>query len=211
MNYQELFGRLLIQMVVTSASVLVILVLMAISADQELKALEATLAQRGTSIQGERISVKESFQRYIDSLPMPEPLVIEEAEEVEVVEESRRLTSEEEVILLAKLMHAEEGVLREQVSCEDAKRAHMLCGSVVLNRRNRHHLGDTTIEEVVYAPGQYDCIKNLNQPVPEETVEWARELIEKGPIGPSNMIYQAEFEQGSETYDHIGNQYFCCE
>ena len=119
-------------------------------------------------------------------------------------------TSESDVMLLARVMHAEEGILRKKLSYEEAKMAHMLAGSVILNRRNMHYLGDTTIAEVIYAPGQYACIENLNQKIPQETIEWAQELIDNGPIGPSNMIYQAEFEQGSETYAHIGNQYFCC-
>lgn len=226
LNYTELFERLFTGVIITGFSTLTILFLMVVKGDQQLRLLEEAIMREEVYVQEERISVEESVKRYIDSLPIPEPLVIEETEEVEIrmitteesvtVVETREAESignticEDDVLLLAKLMHAEEGVLRAKLPYEEAKQAHMLCGSVILNRLNMKHLGDTTIEEVIYAPGQYACTENLNQAVPEETIEWARELIENGPIGPNNMIYQAEFEQGSSTYAHIGNQYFCC-
>ncbi len=220
MTYNESLERLSTSVIVTLTSAVMILLLMAVNGDQKLKLLEETLIHEEVSLGWERIPVDECIKHYIDTLPIPEQKVLDETEEVaaeahaEVATEEKaasQLISENDAILLAKLMHAEEGVLRVKLSYEDAKRAHMLCGSVVLNRLNMHYLGDTTITEVIYAPGQYECVKNLDQAVPEETVEWARELIENGPIGPSNMVYQAEFEQGSETYDHIGNQYFCCQ
>lgn len=228
MSYNGLLERLSISGIVTLISAVMILLLMAVNGDQKLKLLEETLIQGNSSLVCERIPVKECMKHYIDTLPIPEQEILDEAEEVESVtiavekagarveeveveaERTGYTVCEDEVLLLARLMHAEEGVLRVKLPYEDAKKAHMLCGSVALNRLNMHYLGDTTITEVIYAPGQYECIKNLNQAVPEETIEWARELIENGPIGPSNMIYQAEFEQGSSTYAHIGNQYFCC-
>lgn len=226
MNYDGLLERLSISGIVTLISAVMILLLMAVNGDQKLKLLEETLIQGNSSLVCERIPVKDCMKHYIDTLPIPEQEVLDETEEVESVtiavekasarveeveaERTGYTVCEDEVLLLARLMHAEEGVLRVKLPYEDAKKAHMLCGSVALNRLNMHYLGDTTITEVIYAPGQYECIKNLNQAVPEETIEWARELIENGPIGPSNMIYQAEFEQGSSTYAHIGNQYFCC-
>lgn len=226
MNYNEVLERLSISGIATLISAVMILLLMAVNRDQKLKLLEETLIHEETYLGWERIPVKECLKHYIDTLPIPEQAVLDETEEAEsekiatletitVVEtrEAERMGNtacEDDVLLLAKLMHAEEGVLRAKLPYEEAKQAHMLCGSVILNRLNMKHLGDTTIEEVIYAPGQYACTENLNQAVPEETIEWARELIENGPIGPSNMIYQAEFEQGSSTYAHIGNQYFCC-
>jgi hypothetical protein len=178
-----------------------------------------------------RLSAKEELKKYVDSLPLPEDTYEEEYEvyaeyqentaEYEEVEEKYQenykeetqekvdnASEEDEVMLLAKLMHAEEGVLRYKLSYDEAKLAHMLCGSVVINRRNMNYMGAKTIKDVIYTPGQYASLDSLEQDVPEETIEWARELIENGPIGPSNMIYQAQFEQGN-VYEHIGNQYFC--
>lgn len=123
---------------------------------------------------------------------------------------SQKVYSESDVMLLARLMHAEEGILLKKLSPEDAKRAHMLAGSVALHRLEQKYLGAETLTEVIYSHGQYASVEKLNQKVPEETIQWAQELIDNGPIGPSNMIFQAEFEQGTDTYDHIGNQFFCC-
>lgn len=161
----------------------------------------------------ERLSVKEQLARYVDSLPIPaDDILVPE----DIIQETTVNTvelvqvAESDVMLLAQLMHAEEGILRVTESPENAKRAHMLAGSVALHRLEQKYLGAETLTEVIYSPGQYASVEKLNQKVPEETIRWAQELIDNGPLGPSNMIFQAEFEQGTDTYDHIGNQFFCC-
>ena len=108
-------------------------------------------------------------------------------------------------------MYAEEGIFIYKLSEEEAKYVCQLAGSVVIHRKNMKYGGANTIEEVIYAHGQYACVNNgsINQEVPDVVYEWAEELLLNGPIGPENMIYQAQFQQGSETYDIIGNQYFC--
>lgn len=112
--------------------------------------------------------------------------------------------------LLASLMYHEEGVLLSRIDYEDAKRAHLLAGSVVLHRTNMNYMGAETIEDTIFAPGQYiHTLPKLANPVPEEVLEWAGELLENGPIGPSDMIFQAQFIQGDGIYAHIDNQYFC--
>lgn len=125
--------------------------------------------------------------------------------------------SEEEVLLLAQLMHAEEGMLCLSESPEDLKLAHLLAGSVVIHRRNMNYRGATTIQQVIFTPSQYESVPKLNQEVPDRTIEWARELLQNGPIGPDDLIYQSQRTQGNSlvegdtTYAHIGNQYFCTE
>lgn len=113
--------------------------------------------------------------------------------------------------LLASLMYHEEGVLLSIIDYEDAKRAHLLAGSVVLHRTNMNFMGAETIEETIFAKGQYhtETLKKLANPVPEEVLDWAGELLENGPIGPADMIFQAQFPQGEGTVDKIHNQYFC--
>ena len=112
--------------------------------------------------------------------------------------------------LLASLMYHEEGVLLSRIDYEDAKRAHLLAGSVVLHRTNMNFMGAETIEDTIFAPGQYiHTLPKLANPVPEEVLEWAGELLENGPIGPKDLIYQAQFIQGDGIYAHIDNQYFC--
>lgn len=120
--------------------------------------------------------------------------------------------TEDDVDLLARLMYAEVGVFLQTLSEEDAKEAHMLTGSVVLNRWKNPYFEWNNLEAVIYAEGQYQCARNggINNTPPEEVYDWARELLQSGPIGPDNMIFQSQFKQGTSTYTKIGNTYFCC-
>lgn len=200
--------------------------------DEEIKDAERqlNLEDKEYNIYTEYVPVKEQMARYIDSLPMPKAeipqLILEEedkeaevkeqkpVEKVEIPKEATKVTkatSLSDVELLASLMYHEEGKTLSEVPFEDAKRAHMLAGSVVLHRTNMNYKGAQSIRETIYAKGQYaqSTLNKLDEPVPDYVIEWARELIENGPIGPSDMIYQAEFEQGKGTYEHIYNQYFC--
>lgn len=131
-------------------------------------------------------------------------------EEIPQVTTSKDAYSKSDVELLAKLMYAEEGIYIYKLSQAEAKYVCQLAGSVVLHRKNMEYGGADTIKEVIYANGQYECVNNgsINQKVPDIVYEWAEELLTNGPLGPSNMVYQAQFEQG-EVYEQIGNQYFC--
>ena len=156
-------------------------------------------AEAYTETYAERIPVAEMMDYYIDSLPMPEETSLQQP------------YTQEEVELLAKLMYAEVGVYIYKFAEEEAEYIHKLTGSVVIHRRNMNYLKDETIHDVIYAKGQYACVDNgsIEQEVPEVVYEWAEELLRDGPIGPENMIYQAQFEQGSGNFEHVGNQYFC--
>lgn len=190
-------------------------VIIAICGNNKISDLEKTIQEDDYQYE-ERIPVKEQMADYIKSLPLP---IIENSLSSTIIKvfaedsgnDSRKFGKRDDILLLAQLMHAEEGILRTRLSKEDAKMAHMFAGSVILHRKDMNYRGAKTIKDVIYMPGQYACIENLEQEIPEETIQWARELIENGPLGPQNMIYQAQFEQGSETIAHIDNQYFCCE
>lgn len=192
---------------------------------------QLNLEDEGYNTYTEYVPVEEQMARYIDSLPMPKaeiPQLIEKEEEVveavevvEVVENKVNITEKttyttnatelSDVELLASLMYHEEGILLSKLSFEEAKTAHMLAGSVVVHRTNMNYKGATSIRETIFAKGQYaqSTLNKLDEPVPDYVIEWAQELLTNGPTGPSDMIYQAEFEQGKGTFAHIGNQYFC--
>lgn len=118
--------------------------------------------------------------------------------------------TDEDIDLLARLMYAEVGIFLQTLSEEEAEEAHLLTGSVVINRV-RLGIGGNNIKKVIYYPGQYDCVNNgsINNNPPDIVYEWAKELLENGPVGPDNLIFQALFEQGTNTYKQIGNTYFC--
>ena len=162
-----------------------------------------TLKKEEIPIVQEKITVQEEKQE-----ETVEEVIIEDKEEPEMI----TFYTEEDVELLARLMYAEEGVLLQRQSMEDAELAHKLCGSVILHRTEMGYLGADSIEETIYAEGQYadTTLQKLStQEAPEIVKKWAEELLTDGPIGPENMIYQSEFPQG-KVYTTIDNQYFGC-
>ena len=94
----------------------------------------------------------------------------------------------------------------------------LLTGSVVLNRVKSANYPNT-IYDVLHQQGQYQCVINgsINKEPTERCIANAKYLLENGPVD-SNIIFQAEFEQGStvskvidimynDTY--ITSMYFC--
>ena len=174
---------------------------------------------------------KSSFRKTIGNITLlneeipvvQEKMTVQEEKKEETVEEviiQNKETEAETMIsyteadveLLARLMFAEEGVLLQRQSIEDAELAHKLCGSVILHRTEMGYLGADSIEKTIYAKGQYadtTLQKLTTQEAPEIVKQWAKELLTDGPIGPENMIYQSEFPQG-KVYTQIDNQYFGC-
>lgn len=128
----------------------------------------------------------------------------EEEQEIEEITEPEKEVDEKEVELLARLIYAECGA----TYCTTEMRE--LTGAVVINRINSKYFPGT-LEEVVYQKGQYECVMNgsINMEPSEECVEIAKDLLINGTDIPEEVIYQAEFKQGSGTYKHIQNMYYC--
>lgn len=135
----------------------------------------------------------------------------EKEEQKRIMEEMAKAKEqmEKDINLIAEVMYAEE---EEYVNKPNSERIFKLAGSVIIHRTNCHFEGATTIEETIYAKGQYASrTKNLigKQEIPDKVYEWARDLVENGPIGPENLLYQGDKKCGGEVYEQIGNQYFC--
>lgn len=83
-------------------------------------------------------------------------------------------------------------------------------GSVVINRVHSDVYPDT-IRDVVFQSGQYACTwdGNYDRKPEEESVEAAEYLLKHGSQYPDEVVYQANFTQGSGVYEVIGNMYFC--
>lgn len=83
-------------------------------------------------------------------------------------------------------------------------------GSVVLNRVKSEAYPDT-IRDVVFQSGQYACTwdGNYDREPEEDSVEAAEYLLRHGSQYPDEVVYQANFAQGSGVYEVIGNMYFC--
>ena len=109
----------------------------------------------------------------------------------------------EELDLLARLIYSEVG--------SEGEDSMYYAGSVVLNRMKD---GDYPSElyDVIYQRGQYEVTWNggLYKEQPSDIAyEVAADLLEEGSVIPDTVLYQAEFRQGSSTYEKIGNTYYC--
>ena len=80
-------------------------------------------------------------------------------------------------------------------------------GSVVLNRVEDDRFPDT-IKEVIEQPGQYSTLSWLSSQNPtDEVIEVTVDLLENGSKYPAEVLYQANFVQGSGVYKTISTSY----
>lgn len=116
--------------------------------------------------------------------------------------------SEEDLTLLAKLIYAEAG--SNWLTDEHQQ----LVGNVVLNRVKSSKFPNT-LEGVIYQSGQYSTAKKLKNITPDaRTINNAKILLEGTRVCPDDILYQANFPQGTYTYKVIndsvlGKTYFC--
>lgn len=131
--------------------------------------------------------------------------VTTEAETEVVTEAPTEYYSEDDLYWLSRVISAEVG--------NSTYESKAMCGQVVVNRVNSPSFKAETIEEVIFSPGQYETVSNgriYNDP-DDESIEVARKILE-GTIEieiPTDVVYQAEFRQGSGIYCQIGNEYYC--
>ncbi|MCI8363799.1 MAG: cell wall hydrolase [Eubacterium sp.] len=108
---------------------------------------------------------------------------------------------------LAQLMYAENGAAEDD-DCV------FLTGIVVVKRMKSKKYPDT-LEGVISQKGQYSTYQTgkINCRPDERSLEFAEEILrfnlEKDY--PDNLLFQAEFPQGSKIYKRFGHEYFCLE
>lgn len=125
-------------------------------------------------------------------------------------EEAREsILRQEEVILLAKLIHAEAAADNYTDKC--------YVGAVVMNRLACGKWGNT-LKSVISARGQYSSYlnKKFNQYPPEDCIAIAKQLLLGERFGmPANVIFQSGGPQGKgiwkKVYNSAGNSnhYYC--
>lgn len=116
--------------------------------------------------------------------------------------ETGLLINEGSLEMLAHLIGGEAGA----DWCSDELQ--LMVGSVVLNRMADDRFPND-MESVIFQDGQYSTTWNgayENEPT-ERTVANARYLLENGPTIPSNVVWQANFPQGT-TYKVVQGVYF---
>ena len=152
----------------------------------------------------------------VDTAAMP---IVEEVVEIPstpVVEEVVETPSytEEELEVLAIIIYQEAGA----DACSDDTR--MKVGNVFLNRVDSPLFPDT-FEEVALQEWQYGTLSQTGLKWPDRAsqdverhavaraYEIAERCLEEDRILPSNVVFQAEFEQGDGTYCYQDGLYFC--
>lgn len=84
-------------------------------------------------------------------------------------------------------------------------------GTVVLNRVASKNYPNT-IHGVIHQPGQYAVASYYMSVEPTgRCYRIAYDLLSNGSEWPSNIIYQAQFTQGSGIYKSVNGEYFCYE
>lgn len=107
--------------------------------------------------------------------------------------------SDDDVWYLSRVIQAESGYCQREMM-EGV-------GSVVINRKNSD-LFPNTIREVIEQPGQYSTLSWLSSQVPtDEVMEVTYDLLENGSKFPENVLYQANFRQGSGVYKTLSTSY----
>lgn len=120
-------------------------------------------------------------------------------------EEPTEYYSEDDLYWLSRAISAEVG--------NSTYESKAMCGLVIINRVNSLSFKADTIKKVIFSPGQYETVSNgkiYNEP-DDESIEIAKKILE-GTIEieiPADVVYQAEFRQGSGIYCQIGNEYYC--
>ena len=164
-------------------------------------------ASRGTPIETVVISyANETIPTR--SIELTEPTISTEVYTIETTTatttETTEAINEEDLELLAHLIFAESG----SDWIEDETLYYV--GSVVLNRVNSDLFPDT-IYDVIYQRGQYACTwdGNIEKTPTERCYVIAEDLLRNGSVLPEEVVFQAEFTQGSGVYAYQDNLYFC--
>lgn len=140
------------------------------------------------------------------------------SEEFEDFEE----THKDEIYLLAAIIASEAGCVDQEPWCSQAFEAgitpdiwQQYVGYCVMNRVYQCRYPNT-IEDVFYQEGQYaeTSLQSVQSGyVTERCINNATIVLENYynntiPV-PRNMVYQAEFQQGSKVFLQVGNTCFC--
>lgn len=115
-----------------------------------------------------------------------------------------KTVDQDDLYLLAHLIYGEAGASY----CSDDMQVYV--GSVVLNRVKSPDFPNT-IEEVIFQKGQYACTwdGNFYREPDDRAWEIANDLLYYGSMLPDDVVFQAEFTQGSGIYIKEQNMYFC--
>lgn len=133
----------------------------------------------------------------------PKPSVTPQATQIP----SAKGVTDQKIYRLAQLMYAENGSAKND-NC-------VLLTGIVVVKRIRSKKYPNTIEGVISQEGQYSTYQTgkIECRPDERCLEIAEEILrfDLQKYYPDNLVFQAEFPQGSKTYEQFGEEYFCLE
>lgn len=133
----------------------------------------------------------------------PEPRATPQATQIS----STKGVTNKKIYRLAQLMYAENGSAKND-DC-------VLLTGIVVIKRMRSNKYPNTLEGVISHKGQYSTYQTgkIECKPDERCLEIAEEILrfDLQKYYPDNLVFQAEFPQGSETYAQFGHEYFCLE
>ena len=164
------------------------------------------LALAGLGSVDTEVEETESETEVVEASEETESLEVVETEDIEETEsETEQPYSADDFYELSHVIQAEAGYTYWDMMIG--------VGSVVLNRVKSGSFPNT-VYEVIHQPGQYSTVSWLASQVPtEEVLEVTDFLLRNGSQYPDDVLYQANFPQGSGTYltlsTSYSTMYFC--
>ena len=159
------------------------------------------LALAGLGAVDTEVEETESETEVVEASEETESLEVVEAEDIEETESETEVApySADDFYELSHVIQAEAGYTYWDMMIG--------VGSVVLNRVKSDSFPNT-VYEVIHQPGQYSTVSYLASQVPtEEVLEVTDFLLRNGSQYPAEVVYQANFEQGSGTYLTLSTNY----
>lgn len=177
------------------------------AAAEEHKANEERLVNELTAAIEQKTDIENALleERMKKAELKPEIVEVEVIKEVEVPAQAWEYEyTQEDIDILAAVMHGEEYPNRYEM---------MLSGSVVLNRVKDPKYPNTIKDVVHQIDGPYEQYAPrtkgfIGKELPEECYRLAEILLKYGPIAPSDVKYQAHFNQGDVFWEWEGEE-FC--
>lgn len=163
---------------------------------------EDVISYMALSDQEETKVIKEEKSKKANSFAEIEPVVVDEEEEPENY-------TEDDLYYLAAAVCCEAGGENEEIQ--------LLVANVVINRVNSSFYPDT-IYDVLTEYGQYGMMWEYgiefpnwaDEGVKNQCYSVARRVLEGERFCPENVLFQAEFEQGSGIFKQFGDEYYFC-
>lgn len=140
--------------------------------------------------------------------PQTEPSEPTVEETTEPTEEVKNYTEDDLFYLAAAVCHEAGG---------ESEEIQLLVANVIINRVNSSYYPDT-IYEVLTQYKQYGTMWKYgvsfpdwsDEKVKEQCYSVAQRVLEGERFCPENVLFQAEFEQGSGVYKQFGDDYYFC-